>query len=48
MSVMRNVRWGAATALAAVLMVSTAAADRPIHEIQMTASRYAFEPARFT
>ena len=45
MSVMRNFRWGGATALAAVLMVrGTAAADRPIHEIQITASRYAFEP----
>ena len=33
-------------ALAAVLMVSgTAAADRSIHEIQITASRYAFDPA---
>ena len=41
---MRNIRWGRATALAAVLMVSTAAADRPIHEIQMTASRFAFDP----
>jgi cytochrome c oxidase subunit 2 len=44
-SVMRNIRWGGATALAAVLMVTgTAAADRPIHEIQITASRYAFDP----
>ena len=43
---MRNIRWGGATALAAVLMMrSTAAADRSIHEIQITASRYAFEPA---
>ena len=42
---MRNIRWGGATALAAVLMVrGTAAADRSIHEIQITASRYAFEP----
>jgi cytochrome c oxidase subunit 2 len=42
---MRNIRWGGATALAAVLMVrGTAAADRPIHEIQITASRYAFDP----
>jgi cytochrome c oxidase subunit II len=42
---MRNIRWGGATALAAVLMVTgTAAADRPIHEIQITASRYAFDP----
>lgn len=45
MTVMRNIRWGGATALAAVLMVTgTAAADRPIHEIQITASRYAFDP----
>jgi cytochrome c oxidase subunit 2 len=42
---MRNIRWGGATALAAVLIVrGTAAADRPIHEIQITASRYAFDP----
>ena len=42
---MRNIRWGGATALAAVLMVgATAAADRSIHEIQITASRYAFQP----
>jgi cytochrome c oxidase subunit 2 len=43
---MRNIRWGGATALVALLMVSaTAAADRPVHEIQITASRYAFDPA---
>jgi cytochrome c oxidase subunit 2 len=42
---MRNIRWRGATALAAVLMVTgTAAADRPIHEIQITASRYVFDP----
>ena len=43
---MRNIRLsGATTALAAVLMVSgTAAADRSIHEIQITASRHAFDP----
>jgi len=42
---MRDIRWGGATALAAVLMVrGTAAADRPIHDIQITASRYAFDP----
>ena len=42
---MRNIRWSEATALAAVLMVSgTAASDRSIHEIQITASRYAFDP----
>jgi cytochrome c oxidase subunit II len=42
---MRNIRWGGATALAAVLMVrGTAAADRSIHEIQITASRYTFDP----
>jgi cytochrome c oxidase subunit 2 len=42
---MRNIRWGGAITLAAVLMVrGTAAADRPIHEIQITASRYAFDP----
>ena len=42
---MRNIRWGGATALAAVLMVRGTAADRSIHEIQITASRYVFEPA---
>ena len=42
---MRTIRWGEAMALAAVLMVrGTAAADRSIHEIQITASRYAFDP----
>lgn len=42
---MRNLRWGAATALAAVLLVrDAAAADRSVHEIQVTASRYAFDP----
>ncbi len=42
---MWNIRWGGATALAAVLMATgTAAADRPVHEIQITASRYAFDP----
>jgi len=42
---MRNIRLAGATALAALLMVSgTAAADRPVHEIQVTASRYAFDP----
>ena len=42
---MRTIRWGEAMALAAVLMVrGTAAADRSVHEIQITASRYAFEP----
>ena len=43
---MRNIRWSAATALAAVLMAKgTAAADRSVHEIQITASRFAFDPA---
>jgi cytochrome c oxidase subunit 2 len=43
---MRNIRWGGATVLAAVLLMrSTAAADRPVHEILVTASRYAFDPA---
>jgi cytochrome c oxidase subunit 2 len=43
---MWNIRWGGATALAAMLMVrGTAAADRSVHEIQITASRYAFDPA---
>jgi cytochrome c oxidase subunit 2 len=44
---MRNIRWGSAIALAAVLMVKTTAAagQTPVHEIQVTASRFAFEPA---
>jgi cytochrome c oxidase subunit 2 len=42
---LRNIRWAGATLLAAVLMVRGAAtADRPVHEIQITARRYAFEP----
>jgi cytochrome c oxidase subunit 2 len=42
---LRNIRWAGATVLAAALMVRGAAtADRPIHEIQITARRYAFEP----
>jgi cytochrome c oxidase subunit 2 len=42
---LRNIRWAGATVLAALLMVRGAAtADRPIHEIQITARRYAFEP----
>ena len=46
MSVLRNIRWGGAMTLAAVLVVrGTAAADRPVHELQITASRYAFDPA---
>jgi len=45
MSAMRNIRWGGAITLASVLMVGGAAAgDRPVHEIQITASRYAFDP----
>jgi cytochrome c oxidase subunit 2 len=44
-SVTQNIRWGGAITLAALLMVrGTAAADRPVHEIQITASRYAFDP----
>src|SRR6185295_14284203 len=43
---MWNIRWGGATALAAMLMArDTAAADRAVHELQITASRYAFDPA---
>ena len=46
MSLMWNIRWGGATALAAMLMArDTAAADRAVHELQITASRYAFDPA---
>lgn len=46
MSAMRNIRWGGAITLAVLLMVrGTGAADRSVHEIQITASRYAFDPA---
>ena len=46
MSVIRTTRCGAATTLATLLMVTgTAAAHQPVHEIQITATRYAFEPA---
>ena len=42
---MRNIRWSGAITLAALLMVrGTVAADRPVHEIQISASRYAFDP----
>jgi cytochrome c oxidase subunit II len=45
-SVMIKIRRTAATALAAALMVTvTAAADRPVHLIEVTASRFAFDPA---
>ena len=45
-SVMKKIRWSAATLLAAALMATgTAAADRPVHEIEVTASRFAFDPA---
>jgi len=43
---MPHIRWSGVTAVAVTLMVGgTAAADRPVHEIQVTATRYAFEPA---
>src|SRR5580765_1470699 len=43
---MRNIRWGVVAVAAAVLMArGTAAADQtPVHEIQVTASRFAFAP----
>ena len=42
---MQNIRWGGAITLAALLMVrGMVAADQPVHEIQITASRYAFDP----
>jgi cytochrome c oxidase subunit 2 len=45
MSAMRNIRWGGAITLAAVLMARGAAGGPlPVHEIQITASRYAFDP----
>ena len=41
-----NVRWGGSLTLAVFLMVKgTVAADRPVHEIQVTAKRYTFDPA---
>ena len=43
---MRNIRWGGAAVLGVVLMaVGTAAADRPVHEIEIIASRYALSPS---
>jgi len=46
MSVMWSIRWAAATVLAALLtMMGASAAERPVDEIQITASRFAFEPA---
>ena len=42
---MQNIRWASAITLTALLMVrGTVAADRPVHEIQITATRYAFDP----
>ena len=42
---MRHRRWAGGMATAAVLIVNSAAAsDRSVHEIQLTASRYAFDP----
>jgi cytochrome c oxidase subunit 2 len=42
---MRSIRWGGAIMLTALLTARRpAAADRPVHEIQITASRYAFDP----
>jgi len=42
---MRNIRWRGAFMAAALLMArGTVAADRPVHEVQITANRYAFDP----
>jgi len=42
---MQSLRRGGVITLATLLMVTgTVAADRPVHEIQITASRYAFYP----
>jgi cytochrome c oxidase subunit 2 len=42
---MRNIRWAGALAVTAALLVShPVAADRPVHEIEVTATRYAFDP----
>lgn len=44
--ILSELLWSATPALAAMLLVSSVtASDRPVHEIQVTASRYAFEPA---
>jgi cytochrome c oxidase subunit 2 len=38
-------RWGGALVVAAALMSQrTAAADQPVHEVQIVASKYQFEP----
>jgi plastocyanin len=37
--------WRAAVAAAAILSPHAAAADQPVHDIQMAATQYAFEPA---
>jgi cytochrome c oxidase subunit II len=43
---MRNIRWGSVIIAAVVLMLGrAAAADQPVHEIQVTASRFAFDPS---
>ena len=38
-------RWRAAIAAAVILSPQAAAADQPVHDVQITATRYAFEPA---
>jgi cytochrome c oxidase subunit II len=44
--VTKNNRWGGAFLVAAVLMSPRAkAADRPIHEVQIVARKFAFEPS---
>jgi hypothetical protein len=44
-SVLGSIRSSGVMVLAAVLIVSgTAVADRPVHEIQILASRHAFDP----
>ena len=46
MRVLWNIRWAAAAVLAALLtMMGASAAGRPVDEIPITASRFAFEPA---
>ena len=45
MNAMRNIQCGWAIIAAAVLIAGGAvAADQPVHEIQVTASRFAFDP----
>jgi len=43
-SVMRGIRWSGAALTVVLIVRGTIAADRPLHEIQVTARRYGFDP----